>query len=311
LIRHFEAYSSFLVDRLGDRPRIVLEIGSNDGVLLDRLPARWTRIGVDPSDIARARPERDYRLINDPFGREVAETLPERGHVDLITSSNAMAHFTNLREAIESAHALLAPDGEFFVEVHDLDSTLTTGQWDTVYHEHKAEWSERSLSACLGDVGFALVHLERLPLHGGLLRAGFRKVDIRPQAMVAPARESFERLLTSYRTRYETEAARSIVSFLHGGSKIAAYGAAGRANVWLNQMRNLSFEWIVDDSPHRAGRWIPSVAVPIVPPERFDADPPDACLITAWNHAADIRARHPRFSGLWLQTFSPDGAGDA
>jgi SAM-dependent methyltransferase len=309
LVRHFEAYSAFLANRLGDGPRTVLEIGSNDGVLLSRLPAPWTRIGVDPSDIARARPGHNYRLINEPFGHKVAENLPERGQVDLVTSSNAMAHFTNLREAIEAAHAVLAPGGEFFVEVHDLDSTLSTGQWDTVYHEHKAEWSERSLSACVGEVGFVPVYLERLSLHGGLLRAGFRKASKAAHKIARPARESFRTLVTSYRTRKESDAARSLVALRDDGARIAAYGAAGRANVWLNQMRDLSFEWIVDDSPHRAGRWIPAVAVPIVPPERLDADPPDACLITAWNHAADIRVRHPKFAGRWLQTFNPDGAG--
>lgn len=308
LVRHFDSYAAFLAKRLGDGPRTVLEIGCNDGVLLDRLPARWKRIGVDPSDIARGRPDQSYRLINASFGREVAEGLHERGQVDLVTSSNTMAHFTSLREAIEAAHAVLAPGGEFFIEVHDLDSTLSKGQWDTVYHEHKAEWSERSLVACFREVGFEPVYTERLSLHGGLIRAGFRKIDRPTRDTVPPARESFDALLARYRDRATTEPAISLRTLRDRGSRIGAYGAAGRANVWLNQMRELPFEWIVDGSPHRSGRWIPSVVVPIVPPQRMDDEPPDACLITAWNYAEDIRARHPRFAGRWLQTFNEDRA---
>lgn len=306
LVRHFESYAAFLASRFGEGARTVLEIGCNDGVLLDRLPAHWERIGVDPSDIARDRKGPDYQLINASFGREVADSLERRGRVNLVTASNVMAHFSDLRGAIEAAHTVLAPGGEFFVEVHDLDVTILSGQWDTVYHEHKAEWSERSLGACFGEVGFETVYLERLPLHGGLIRAGFRKVDGPIQRAAPPARESFEVLRTRYRDRSTSEPALTLRSIQDRGARIAAYGAAGRANVWLNQMPDLHFDWIIDGSPIRSGRWIPSVAVPIVPPQRLDQEPPDACLITAWNYAPDIRAKHPAFAGRWLQTFDED-----
>ena len=309
LVRHFDSYATFLAKRLGDGPKTVLEIGCNDGVLLDRLPAHWERIGVDPSDIAGGRQDADYRLINAPFGQDVADGLEARGRVDLVTASNVMAHFTTLREAIQAAHSVLAPGGEFFVEVHDLDVTISSGQWDTVYHEHKAEWSERSLAACFGEVGFEPVYLERLPLHGGLIRAGFKKVDRPARTAAPPARESFEVLRARYRDRSTSEPALTLRSLRDRGARITAYGAAGRANVWLNQMRDLHFDWIIDGSPIRLGRWIPSVVVPIVPPERLDDEPPDACLITAWNYAADIRAKHPGFAGRWLQTFDEDLVG--
>lgn len=302
LARHFEEYATFLSSRLGPGNKTVVEIGCNDGVLLTQLPANWRRIGVDPSDIASAAVDRTYRLISAPFDLRVADSLPERGAVNLVTSSNAMAHFTGLLEALRAAHDILAPGGEFFIEVHDLDSTITTGQWDTVYHEHKVEWSERSLAACLARVGFEPSYLERLPLHGGLLRAGFRRLD-RPVWTGVPARESFELLGAAYRGRRNSNVARRLLELEGGAGSIAAYGAAGRANVWLNQMTHLRFDWIVDGSPHRSGRWIPTVAVPVVPPEAFDENPPAACLITAWNHAGDIRAKHPGFQGEWLQTF--------
>jgi methylation protein EvaC len=304
LVRHFESYAGFLARRYGDERRTVLEIGCNDGVLLDRLPSAWDRIGVDPSDIAGARTGQTYRLINEPFGRQVVDRLDQRGKVDLVTSSNAMAHFSRLREAIDAAHAVLKLGGEFFVEIHDLDVTLATGQWDTVYHEHKVEWSERSLAVCMGVAGFEMVHLERLPIHGGLMRAGFRKVKDGSIDHAAPRRESFDGLSARYLARMETEPAITLRSLRDRGSRLAAYGAAGRANVWLNQMADLPFDWIVDDSPHRSGRWIPSVATPVVPASRLDQEQPDACLITAWNYAADIRAKHPGYTGRWLQTFA-------
>jgi hypothetical protein len=36
-----------------------------------------------------------------------------------------------------------------------------------------------------------------------------------------------------------------------------------------------------------------------MPPETFDSAPPETTLITAWNHAEDIKARHPGYEG-WV-----------
>lgn len=305
LVRHFEAYAEFLVDRFGPRDVRVVEIGANDGVLLSRLPDAWLRIGVDPSDVAREHRSGDYELVNAPFTLSLAESLPERGTIDLVTASNAMAHFTDLRGAIQAAHVLLRPGGEFVLEVHDLAATLAGGQWDTVYHEHKVEWSERSLTACVAQEGFEPTFTQRLPLHGGLLRCSFRSVAS-PTPIARRSRldaAPFKSLVDGYRRRRESPLSISLSADQAAGRRLVAYGAAGRANVWMNQMADLRFEYVVDDSPLRSGRWMPHVAVPILPSSTFDEDQPDVCLVTAWNYARDIRGKHPGFRGTWLQTF--------
>jgi hypothetical protein len=53
---------------------------------------------------------------------------------------------------------------------------------------------------------------------------------------------------------------------------------------------------VFDDSPRRAGRFVPGTGTPI----RAWADVGDRVLITAWNHAEDIKAAHPEFTGEWV-----------
>ena len=240
-----------------------------------RLPDTWHRIGIDPSDVARERRTGDYDLINEPFTLDLAESLAERGTVDLVTSSNAMAHFTNLRGAIQAAHLLLRPGGELILEVHDLDATLAGGQWDTVYHEHKAEWSEGSLRACVGEVGFEATFTERLPLHGGLLRCGFRAVP-GTDPIAKPTRldaQPFEPLVDGYVRRLESPLSRTLVARGSEGKRLVAYGASGRANVWMNQMTDIEFEYVLDDSPLRMGRWLPHDPTSRPDPSIGDARP--------------------------------------
>ncbi len=303
LVKHFDAYADWLANRYGGGPVRLLEIGCNDGVLLRRLPATYRTLGVDPSDVARKASAGPYELVNAPFTASTSANLPGAGAYDVVTASNCLAHIGDLRDVFLGVDRVLRPDGAFLIEVHDLAATLGSGQWDTIYHEHKAEWSAGSLQTCLAPLGFALEHLERLPLHGGLLRACFRKSS---GPISTPHAEllGFERLIAAYRDRRNSGVYRALRSAMDGGKDIVAYGAAGRANVWLNQLPELTFRYIVDDAPLRSGRWLPGVGTPVVPSARFEVDPPDVCLITAWNYARDIMAKHPGAPVEWLQTFA-------
>jgi hypothetical protein len=119
-------------------------------------------------------------------------------------------------------------------------------------------------------------------------------------AAEAPAPPDFSVLAASYAGRRETPAYRAV----QDASWALAYGAAGRATVFFNQLPELEFRAVVDASPRRIGFWVPGRALEIVAPEVFDRHPPPVTLITAWNNAADIRAKHPGYTGRWLTAFA-------
>jgi hypothetical protein len=279
LVRHHKAFAAWLVDRFPDARRM-LEIGGNDGVLLRELPERWERTNSDPSDVALTC---GFPVMG---AWNLAQGRSHRGEYDLITSSNAFAHFDGLDDALDGVRLALRDGGAFVVEVHDLAATLADGQWDTIYHEHRAEWSLPSLSAAGAIHGLRLVSHERLPLHGGLLRAVF--VKDAPRRPTPPPAPDFRRLVSKYRERRPLGAT-------------AAYGAAARATVYLNQVPE-PVDWIFDASPRRHHRFVPGTGTPVWPPEWFDtyADEGARILITAWNHAEDIKAAHPDFTGEWV-----------
>ncbi len=279
LVRHHAGFAKVLMERYREPVRL-LEIGCNDGVLLDNLPDTWDLVGVDPSDVAReAAHGKGYHLLSEAFGHG-GDLLPD--YFDVVTSSNSFAHFTDIAGALEGVNRVLKPGGEFWLEVHSLEATLNSRQWDTIYHEHKVEWSVWSLRSVVRRYGFEEVGCWAIPLHGGSLRILFRKAA---PTRIDGWRPDFGPLQRAYDERVPVRAD-------------VAYGAAARASVYLNQC-DTGVAYVVDGSPLRAARFMPGLGVPIVEPAFFDRVPPPKTLITAWNHADDIKARHPGYDG-WV-----------
>ena len=310
LVRHFDAYADWLAARF--RPRGVVEFGCNDGVLLRPLEARGiAAVGVDLSpnigEMARAA---GRRVLTGAFDREMARRLrAELPQVDVVTGSNAFAHNDRPERILDAAADLLGDSGHLCLEVMYAGDLLEQLQWDTLYHEHLTFYGLGSLSRLLGRHGFHVSHAERLPMHGGSLRvvAGRRPAG----ALSAEARDllAYEARIglddVDAWTRFGERSLRAIaivrdvVGALGARQTIWAYGAAGKATMWLNACGMTYLDAVVDASPLRAGRLMPGTHTPIVFPDELRQRPPHAIFVTAWNYADLIRSKESWFTGLW------------
>ena len=304
LVRHFQAFSNLLSQRYDDGTRF-LEVGCNDGVLLERLPGNWERFGIDPSDVAkRAATSAGYRYFEGELNRETVRQNGWVGTMNVVAGSNCMAHTSNLREIFLAAELALKPAGHLWVEVHDLESAFSGNQWDTIYHEHKAEWDEVSLVNCVSQAGFVLISIGRTSMHGGALRVLFEKRSAKRDFSRNPrVKEGLQGLRKAYEARNQHPCVQKLVQAVEDGESVCAYGASGRGKVFLNQVSVLPWRFVVDDSPIRAGTYIPSAGIPVVEKGHFQQSPTDHCLITAWNYKEDIIGHNPEYSGSWITAF--------
>lgn len=87
----------------------------------------------------------------------------------MITATNVFAHADDLDDIVKGVKLLLSEDGQFVVEVADLDQMLKDGTFDLIYHEHVNYWSETTLRLFFRLRGMDVVNVERIPVHGGSL----------------------------------------------------------------------------------------------------------------------------------------------
>jgi novobiocin biosynthesis protein NovU/D-mycarose 3-C-methyltransferase len=280
-------------------------------VLLQPLQdAGITAIGVDPSqNITELARGKGLDVVTGYFDAETARAIRARaGAADVVTGSNAFAHNDHPERILAAAREVLGPQGVLALEVMYAGDLLETLQWDTLYHEHLTFYSLTSLGRLLERYGFRVFAAERLPMHGGSLRV-FAALDGR--AMESSARDVYayeeEKRLADPATwrAFARESLRRIAivrdtyAALAPSKRIWAYGAAGKATMWVNVCDMPYVEAVVDASPLRAGKLMPGTHSPIVFPEAMRERPPDICFVTAWNYAEFIRAKEAWFAGIW------------
>lgn len=309
LVDHFTAYAQWLSTHL--HPKSVVEFGCNDGVLLDPLNKLGIQaIGVDVSqnitDIARSK---GLDATAGYFNAGAARAIRQRvGPVDVVTGSNAFAHNDNPVEILEAAKIVLADEGHLCLEFMYAGDLLEQLQWDTLYHEHLTFYSLAALRILLERHGFYVVDAERLPMHGGSLRvcAGRKPAPLSAGAEQVLQYEQDKKLAQletwrgfAYESQRRIGIVRDVFDSLRQRYTIWAYGAAGKATMWVNACKMDYLGGVVDASPLRAGKFMPGTHTPIVFPDAFKAANPDYVFVTAWNYADLIRSKESWFKGTW------------
>ena len=118
LVKHFESYAEWIFKKFN--PTSVLEVGCNDGILLEPLKKRGINVfGVDMSsnigDIARSK---GLNVKTIKFGLNEIDVLSKwSGHIDVITASNAFPHNDDPSGFLQTVKALLSQNGVLILEV--------------------------------------------------------------------------------------------------------------------------------------------------------------------------------------------------
>jgi hypothetical protein len=185
------------------------------------------------------------------------------------------------------------------VEVPYLLDLVDRVEFDTIYHEHLCYFTLTSLEPVLEAHGLTVHRVERLDVHGGSVRIQAAQTGMRDRS-VARMLEAESAWGVRDRRRFESFAnaveslrhdVHSFVSeFVHLGARVAAYGAAAKGVVLAN-VCNLDHElidFVVDRNPHKQGKLLPGVGIPVRHPDALRTEQPDYCLLFAWNLADEI-----------------------
>ena len=308
---HAETYAARTIAAEGLRPdSLVVEIASNDGYLLQYFKrAGIPVLGVEPTaNTARVAAER-HGIASEVafFGRETALRLAARGvRADVMAANNVLAHVPDINDFVAGFSILLKPEGVAHLEFPHLLSQIENRQFDTIYHEHFSYLSFTVACRIFAAHGLRVHDVEALPTHGGSLRLSVCHADnaARPDTPRVASLLDRERAaglleIETYRRFSDSVVAIKcdLLAFLiearRAGKVVAGYGAPAKGNTLLNfcGVRTDLLAFTVDRSPHKIGKLLPGVRIPILPPEAILERRPDYVLILPWNLKDEIMAQ--------------------
>jgi hypothetical protein len=308
-VEHARRYVEAIVARCGLGPdKLVIELASNDGYLLQHfVPLGIPVLGIDPArNVAEAAAARGVPTLTEFFSTELARRLVADGRrADVVHGANVLAQVPDINDFVAGVKLVLAPGGTVTFEFPHVSELIRHLEYDTIYHEHFSYFSLYAIREIFRAQQLELVDVERLPSHGGSLRAFFSHAeeDVPVAAAVDEilADEDAEGLRDpqSYaRFAAAVEASkRALLELLFdlrgNGKQVVGYGAPGKGNTLLNYcgIRTDLLAYTVDRNPYKQGKHTPGTHIPIHSPERIAETRPDIIVILPWNLAKEISSQ--------------------
>lgn len=312
---HFALLAQEVLDEYTSDNDLIVEIASNDGVLLKNMLGKNVRpLGVEPAtNIAKVAIQSGVNTINEFFNLSLAKKiLSEHGKAKVILANNVFAHIPDLLDCVSGMETLLDKNGVIIIECPHLYDLCKNTEFDTIYHEHLSYFSLRPLSYLFSKFGLELFDAKKFHnVHGGTLRlyvqrkSGQNQVNSDHLSNI----ENEEESLGLYSCeKYDLFAKNvknlksELVSFLENlkksGKSISLYGAPAKGNTLLNYCKigkNI-VDFCVDRSPVKQGLLTPGMHIPIYGTEKLLESRPDYLLILAWNFKDEIISQQAQYA---------------
>lgn len=320
MAEHFESFAMLVMDKyLASEDPFVLELGSNDGIMLRHFAQKGIRhLGVEPSaNVAEAARKHGVNTICEFFGEKLGlKILSEYGPADAILAANVMCHIPDMHSVIAGFEKLLSKKGVVMFEDPYWGDIIEKVSYDQIYDEHVFYFSVASVNYMFGQHGMEVIDVMPQTTHGGSMRyvigrKGEHVVTDAVASQVAKEEELGLRTPETYdQFRINVEASRDALmgelnSLKADGKRVVGYGATSKSTT-VTMYCGITpehVEFVSDTTPGKQNKFSPGAHLPVKPYDEFKSDHPDVALLFAWNHGEEIMANEKVFhdnGGKWL-----------
>lgn len=299
LVEHFRSFADDLKSEHLKEGDLIVDIGSNDGVLLQFFKDSYRVLGIEPSsNVAELARKKGIETFDGFFNTAMAKDIVEKyGKAKVITANNVFAHIDDIDEIVRAVKELLTDDGVFVSESHYLLDLVSKREFDTVYHEHLCYYSIKPLIHFFKRFDMEICDVRRVSTHGGSIRVYARAISNEPKSdsvneLLRLEEEAGLHTLKGFDSFQKDvdatgEKLKELVrGFRKEGKVVTAYGAPAKGNTLLNFCGFTSddISYITDTTPYKIGLLTPGSHIPVVSPDILETQTPDYIVLLAWNY---------------------------
>ena len=322
---HFKRFADSVSElQVLDENSFVVEIGSNDGIMLQNFVAGGVpSLGVEPSEnVAKIAMHKGIEVVLEFFDRPLAEKISKTHQkADAILSANVMCHIPYMHSIYDGVRALLKESGVFIFEDPYLGEIIEKTSFDQIYDEHVFLFSVLSINKLANMHDLELINVEPQITHGGSMRytiahKGVKTVSKNVATLIKQEvelgldnKQSYIGFTDSV-NKIRDDLIELLTKLKKEGKKVVAYGATSKSTTVTNYF-GISpelIECIYDTTPIKQNKLSPGAHIPVLPYDQFRKSNPEYVLLFAWNHATEIMKKEKDYMGSdkhWI-TYIPE-----
>lgn len=281
---------------------LIIDVGSNDGNLLENFKTNHRVLGITPEKIGKLAIKKGIPTIIDYFDEKISsKVIKKYGKAKVITATNVFAHIDNINSIVKSIIKALKSDGIFISESHYLLPLIKNVQYDTIYHEHLRYYSLESLNYLFKKHNLQIIDIKEIPTHGGSIRVyaarkGIYKVSGRVNKQLKKEKKYLNQKNFKIFKKNVVTSKLNLFSILKKikdeNKKIFGVGAPSRASTLINYL-GLDQD-VIDcvleiDGSYKIGNYIPGTKIPILNENILIKKNPDYLLLFSWHIKNELK----------------------
>jgi len=320
MAEHFKEFAGFVKEKYLKSPDpLVVEIGSNDGIMLRNFANAGIRhLGIEPSEnVAQVAMRNGIRTVCSFFDAELAKKIVfEHGQADAFLGANVMCHIPYLHSVAAGIKILLKPKGVLVFEDPYLGDIVQKTSYDQIYDEHAFYFSVASVSNLFAQHGMQVIDVLPQDVHGGSMRyvvahqgaysvtEAVEKQRKLEESLGLQRKETFDQLRRNIENSRE-KLVKLLKEVKRNGKRVVGYAATSKSTTVTNYcgITEELVEFISDTTPIKQGKYSPGTHIPVRPYDEFKKNYPDYALLFGWNHAKEIMSKEQDFvapGGKWI-----------
>ena len=321
---YYKKYAKYILKKFIKKEDLVVEIASNDGILLQHLKNKTNVLGIDaaPNAVLRAL-KHSIPTFPALFNFKTSKlVINEFGKAKVVMANQCIAHVDDLRDFMKGIDNLLnKKDGIFIFETGYWGNMVKRTIYEQIYHDHFSYFSLKVWEKFSKEFGLRIFDAEITPAQDNCsIRVFFsrnKKIN-RSKRLKELMNEEKNSNLNTLKKSLEFKASvknswknlrDSLVKLKKQNKKIVAYGASAKAGTISTcaKIDSTLVDFFIDDSPSKQGKYTPIFHIPIMSRKNAFKKKIDYILILAVNYAKIIMNKEKNFKKMGGKFIIPRG----
>ncbi len=305
----FKKLSKNIIKRF--KPKKILEIGSNDGALIQNFK-KEKAVCVEPcGNLAKITKRKGFFTYSNYWNINLSKKIKRKfNFIDVIYSANTITHIENLDNVFKAITNVLSKNGVLIIEDPSLLECIKKVSYDQFYNEHIYLFSAISLRNILKKFNLEIFDVEKLSTHGGSLRYFIKRKENKSIKITKRVLEQFKEEAKYKLHKYETylnfkykvklsktKLIRILEKFKLHKKTVIGYGATAKVTTILNfcKINKKLIEYFVDTTPDKKNKYVPGTNIIVKKYDKKLINASKYIFLGAWNFKNEIFKKERNF----------------